>query len=206
MLFDTSSKVVQSFWMLAGTGTCCRTCRSRAFQTSAMGDMSDDRVIALQEVTIPKGMEATTVKQIITHLFGLNSANVTQTFKIRNHKGCLIPFNSFIPVNSKHMPYVLEVATVFQHVIPKPRTIAMTVINKSMRTRLQGVVRRIVRLEELFPQIKLRRHEKIYQEIELLNQQLRFLHKRMQVSISIAYDKYRQKKIKNVDFLLLHIR
>ncbi|XP_070975841.1 solute carrier family 2, facilitated glucose transporter member 11-like [Oncorhynchus clarkii lewisi] len=147
----------------------------------------DDRVIALQEVTIPKGMEATTVKQIITHLFGLNSANVTQTFKIRNHKGCLIPFNSFIPVNSKHMPYVLEVATVFQHVIPKPRTIAMTVINKSMRTRLQGVVRRIVRLEELFPQIKLRRHEKIYQEIELLNQQLRFLHKRMQMADSHSW-------------------
>ncbi|XP_041714884.1 uncharacterized protein si:zfos-1056e6.1 isoform X2 [Coregonus clupeaformis] len=129
-------------------------------------DENDDRVIALQEITIPKGMEATTVKQIITHSFGLNSANVTQTFKIRNHKGCLIPFNSSIPVNSKHMPYVLEVATIFQHVIPKPRSIAMTVINKSMRTRLQSVVRR---------------------EIELMNQQLRFLHKRMQMADSHSW-------------------
>ncbi|KAJ7984883.1 hypothetical protein DPEC_G00359390 [Dallia pectoralis] len=149
-------------------------------------DKNDDRVIALREVTIPMatGLQATTVKQIIIGSFGFNSTNVPLTFKIRNNRGCLIPFNSYISVNSKLMPYVLEVSTVFQHVIPKPRNIAMTVVNKSIRTRLQSAVRRLVRLEELFPQIKLRQHEKIDQEIELLNQQLIFLHKRMQMADS----------------------
>ncbi|PWA13872.1 hypothetical protein CCH79_00019209, partial [Gambusia affinis] len=46
---------------------------------------------------------------------------------------------------------------------PKPRTIPVTVISRSMKTRLQAVDRRIQRLDELLPQIKLRRHEKLQQ-------------------------------------------
>uniref|UniRef100_A0A3Q2W0J1 Si:zfos-1056e6.1 n=1 Tax=Haplochromis burtoni TaxID=8153 RepID=A0A3Q2W0J1_HAPBU len=100
---------------------------------------------------------------------------------IRNHHGHLIPLNSSIPANSKH-PYVLEVAKIFQH-CPKPRTIPMTVINKTMKTRLQTIERRIQRLEDLLPQVKLRRNEKLtQQEIECLNQKLRFLHQRMQAN------------------------
>ncbi|KAM3624810.1 uncharacterized protein V6R79_001865 [Siganus canaliculatus] len=120
--------------------------------------------------------------QIISTTFGLDSTNAI--FKIRNHGGCLIPLNDSIPANSKHMPYVLEIAKIFQHVQPKPRNLPMTVINKSMRTRLQAIDRRIQRLEELLPQIKLRRNEKLNQEIECLNQKLKFLHKRMQVADS----------------------
>uniref|UniRef100_A0A3Q1EJX5 Si:zfos-1056e6.1 n=1 Tax=Acanthochromis polyacanthus TaxID=80966 RepID=A0A3Q1EJX5_9TELE len=99
---------------------------------------------------------------------------------IRNHRGCLIPLNSSIPANSKH-PYVLEVAKIFQHQ-PRPRTIPMIVINKSMKTRLQTIDRRlqIQRLNDLLPQIKLRHNEKLTQEIECLSQKLKFLHKRMQ--------------------------
>ncbi|XP_071756127.1 uncharacterized protein LOC139912265 isoform X1 [Centroberyx gerrardi] len=148
-------------------------------------DKNDDRVVALREVPIPRGAEVTMVKQIITSAFGLNPTDFI--IKIRNHRGCLIPLNSSITSNSKHMPYVLEVAKIFQHVRPKPRTIAMTVINKSMKTRLQTIDRRIQRLEDLLPQIKLRRSEKLNQEIESLNQKLRFLHKRMQVADSHSW-------------------
>ncbi|KAM8895153.1 uncharacterized protein AB9W97_011418 isoform 2-T2 [Spinachia spinachia] len=139
-------------------------------------DKNDDRVVALREVSIPAAAE---VNKIITTTFGLNSCDVI--FKLRNNRGCLIPLNSSIPANSKHMPFVLEVAKIFQHVRPEPRTVPMTVINKSMKTRLQTIDRRIQRLEELLPQIELRRNEKLSQEIECLNQKLRFLHKRMQV-------------------------
>ncbi|XP_068432029.1 uncharacterized protein si:zfos-1056e6.1 isoform X2 [Clinocottus analis] len=142
-------------------------------------DKNDDRVVALREVSIPPAAEAALIFQIITTTFGLNSSDVI--FKLRNHRGCLIPLNSSIPANSKHIPYVLEVAKIFQHVRPKTKTIPMTLINKSMKTRLQTIDRRIQRLEELLPQIKLRRNEKLSQEIECLNQKLSFLHKRMQV-------------------------
>ncbi|TDH08576.1 hypothetical protein EPR50_G00099200 [Perca flavescens] len=148
-------------------------------------DKNDDRVVALREVSIPPAAEVTMIIQIITTTFGLNTSDVI--FKIRNHRGCLIPLNSSIPANSKHMPYVLEVAKIFQHVCPKPRTIPMTVLNKSMKTRLQTIDRRIQRLEELLPQIKLRHNEKLSQEIECLNQKLRFLHKRMQVADSRSW-------------------
>ncbi|XP_034737868.1 uncharacterized protein si:zfos-1056e6.1 isoform X2 [Etheostoma cragini] len=146
---------------------------------------NDDRVVALREVSIPPAAEVTTVIQIINTTFGLNTSDVI--FKMRNHHGCLIPLNSSIPANSKHTPYLLEVAKIFQHVCPKPRTIPMTVLNKSMKTRLQTIDRRIQRLEELLPQIKLRRNEKLSQEIECLNQKLRFLLKRMQVADSRSW-------------------
>ncbi|XP_060902335.1 uncharacterized protein si:zfos-1056e6.1 [Labrus mixtus] len=142
-------------------------------------DQNDDRVVALREVSIPPAAEASEIIKIILTTFGLNCSDVI--LKIRNHRSCLIPLNNLIPANSKHMPYVLEVAKIFQHVRPKPRTIPTTVLNRSMRTRPQTIDRRIERLEELLPQIKLRQHEKLTKEIECLSQKLRFLHKRMQV-------------------------
>ncbi len=42
MLVHSSSMALQSFWMLAGTGTHCRERRSRVFQTCSMGDMSGE--------------------------------------------------------------------------------------------------------------------------------------------------------------------
>ncbi|KAG7248498.1 hypothetical protein CRUP_019359 [Coryphaenoides rupestris] len=74
-----------------------------------------------------------------------------------------MPLNCSIRPNSKQVPYVLEVAKIFQHVSPKPRTIAMSVINKSTKNRLQSIDRR---------------------EIEALGQKLSFLHKRMQLERS----------------------
>ncbi|XP_039979632.1 uncharacterized protein si:zfos-1056e6.1 isoform X4 [Xiphias gladius] len=148
--------------------------------------------------------------QIITTTFGLNSPDVI--FKIRNHRGCLIPLNSSIPANSKHMPYVLEVAKIFQHVCPKPRTIPMTVINKSMKTRLQSIDRRIPvfyyrfrewrtfclrsnsgamkNLARLFVHLYIPPDpglSVLSQEIECLNQKLRFLQKRMEVADSRSW-------------------
>nr|XP_040055819.1 uncharacterized protein LOC120833065 isoform X2 [Gasterosteus aculeatus aculeatus] len=104
-------------------------------------DKNDDRVVALREVSIPPAAEVNKVIQIITTTFGLNSSDVT--FKLRNNRGCLIPLNSSIPANSKHMPLVLEVAKIYQHVRPEPRSVPMTVINKSMKTRLQTIDRRV---------------------------------------------------------------
>ncbi|KAA8589600.1 hypothetical protein FQN60_012965, partial [Etheostoma spectabile] len=85
-------------------------------------DKNDDRELALREVSVPPAAEVTTILQIITTTFGLNTSDVI--FKIRNHRGCLIPLNGSIPANSKHI------------------TIPMTVLNKSMKTRLQTIDRR----------------------------------------------------------------
>ncbi|KAK7913130.1 hypothetical protein WMY93_013341 [Mugilogobius chulae] len=145
-------------------------------------DKNDDRVVALREVLIPPGADLATVVQIFTNTFRLNSPNLV--LKLRNHRGFLIPLNGSVPVNSKHKPYILEVTNIFQHVAVKPRTIPMTVINKSMKTRLHIIDRRIQRLEELLPQIKHKHNEKLTQEIECLTQKLNFLHKRMQIADS----------------------
>ncbi|XP_042562412.1 uncharacterized protein si:zfos-1056e6.1 [Clupea harengus] len=144
-------------------------------------DQNDERVIALREVRITRDAEVATIKQLISHSFGLASQ---VTLKIRNSQGSLIPLNSALPANTKQRPHVLEVAKTFQHVTPKPRLVAMTVIHKSLKSRLQSAVRRIERLEELLPQIKLQHHEEMNKDIELLNQKLIFLHKRMKMADS----------------------
>ncbi|KAF4090104.1 hypothetical protein AMELA_G00048090 [Ameiurus melas] len=149
-------------------------------------DLNDDRVIALREVHIPRGTKMATVKQIVAYSFRLDVAQVT--FKIRNSEGFLIPLNGRIPVNTKQMPYVLEVTRYFQHVNAKSRDIAITVISRSFKSRLQSIVRRIERLEELLPQIKQKQKEKMVKEVEQLNQKLIFLHKRMQMAESYCWE------------------
>ncbi len=42
MLVHSSSMAVRSCWILTGTGTLCRICRSRVSQTCSMGDMSSE--------------------------------------------------------------------------------------------------------------------------------------------------------------------
>ncbi|XP_033859099.1 uncharacterized protein si:zfos-1056e6.1 [Acipenser ruthenus] len=144
-------------------------------------DLNDDRITVLREILIPRGADSSTAKQILFHSFGLSNATV---LKMRNSHGSMIPVNSSLPVNNKHMPYVLEAVKVFQHIVPKPRTIAVTGINQSMKNRLQSITRRIERLEELVPEIKLRHQEKINQEMELLSQKMIFLNQRMQMADS----------------------
>ncbi|XP_043110705.1 uncharacterized protein si:zfos-1056e6.1 [Puntigrus tetrazona] len=149
-------------------------------------DLNDNRIIALREVHIPSGAQATSIKQILAHSFRLDTSQTI--LKIRNNRGCLIPLNSCMPPNSKQMPYVLEVAKNHQHVNPRPRRIPMIVINKTLKSRLQSVGKRIERLEELLPQIKLKQHERLTKDIELLNQKLVFLHKRMQMAESYRWE------------------
>ncbi|XP_014195564.1 uncharacterized protein si:zfos-1056e6.1 isoform X4 [Haplochromis burtoni] len=161
------------FFILAGCGCFCSLTKmsivsfdklpqvSKIWIALRRLDKKDEKVATLREVSIPPAADVTIIVQIVSSAFGLNCSSVV--FKIRNHHGHLIPLNSSIPANSKHIPYVLEVAKIFQHVCPKPRTIPMTVINKTMKTRLQTIERR---------------------EIECLNQKLRFLHQRMQVANS----------------------
>ncbi|XP_039546421.1 uncharacterized protein si:zfos-1056e6.1 isoform X3 [Pimephales promelas] len=120
-------------------------------------DLNDNRVTALREVHIPTGAKVTTIRQILAHSFRLDTSQLT--LKMRNNRGSLIPLNCCMPPNSKQMPYILEVAKNYQHVNPRPRSIPD--LNKTLKSRLQNIVK---------------------QEIELLNQKLVFLHKRMQTS------------------------
>ncbi|XP_067242871.1 uncharacterized protein si:zfos-1056e6.1 isoform X3 [Chanodichthys erythropterus] len=127
-------------------------------------DLNDDRVTALREVHIPSGAKVTTVRQILAHTFRLDTSQ--KTLKMRNNRGSLIPLNCCILPNSKQMPYVLEVAKNYQHGNPRPRSIPMTVFNKTVKSRLQSIVKQIERLEELLPQIKLKHHEKMTKTAE----------------------------------------
>ncbi|XP_056617236.1 uncharacterized protein si:zfos-1056e6.1 isoform X2 [Triplophysa dalaica] len=128
-------------------------------------DLNESRATALREVHMPSDANVATVTQILAHSFRLDESQTT--FKIRNSHGCLIPLNCRMPANSKQMPYVLEVAKNFQNVNPRPRSIPMNVINKTIKPQLQSILKR---------------------DIEFLNQKLLFLHKRMQTAESYCWE------------------
>ncbi|XP_051868982.1 uncharacterized protein si:zfos-1056e6.1 isoform X2 [Pristis pectinata] len=141
-------------------------------------DLNDDEVTVVKDVWILQGLDTVAAKQVLFHSFGLEDGIFV--LKLRNSQGSLIPINSELNINSKQSPYVLEVVKLFQHVVPKPRTAALTVINKGLKNRLQSIMKRIERLEELGPEIKMRWQDKLYEEMGLLNQKLHFLDQRMQ--------------------------
>ncbi|XP_051868984.1 uncharacterized protein si:zfos-1056e6.1 isoform X3 [Pristis pectinata] len=125
-------------------------------------DLNDDEVTVVKDVWILQGLDTVAAKQVLKsqvlfHSFGLEDGIFV--LKLRNSQGSLIPINSELNINSKQSPYVLEVVKLFQHVVPKPRTAALTVINKGLKNRLQSIMKR---------------------EMGLLNQKLHFLDQRMQ--------------------------
>ncbi|TWW59933.1 hypothetical protein D4764_05G0000230 [Takifugu flavidus] len=122
---------------------------------------SYEQPLALQEVSVPPAADGTWTRQIISSSFGLTSTSLI--FKMRNQRGSLIPLNNSLPTNTKHRPHALEVAKIFQHVHPRPRTIPAALINESIKARLQAIDKRIQRLEELLPQLQLQRSETLSQ-------------------------------------------
>ncbi|XP_067901898.1 uncharacterized protein si:zfos-1056e6.1 [Heterodontus francisci] len=148
-------------------------------------DLNDDEVTDVKDICIVRGLDTAAAKQVLFTSFGIE--DTTLVLKLRNSRGSLVPINGDVNVNSKESPYILEVAKLSQHVVPKPRTDAMTVINKGLKNRLQSIMKKIERIEELAPEIKMRRQDKLNEEIELLNQKLRFLNQRMQIADSHSW-------------------
>ncbi|KAF3838172.1 hypothetical protein F7725_009940, partial [Dissostichus mawsoni] len=91
---------------------------------------------------------------------GLMCLKYPRSFSMVRVESRFVPFdNVFLSCGSRSGQVVMFLFPVR----PAPRTIPMTVMNKSMKTRLQTIDRRIQRLEELLPEIKLRRDEKLSQ-------------------------------------------
>ncbi|XP_038664515.1 uncharacterized protein si:zfos-1056e6.1 isoform X5 [Scyliorhinus canicula] len=143
-------------------------------------DLNDEEVPIVKDVCIARGLDTTATKQVLLNSFGIK--DTTLVLKLRDSRGSLVPMNGELNVNSKQLPYILEVTKLFQHVVPKTRTDVMTVINKGLKNRLQSIMKRIERIEELAPEVKMRRQDKLNEEIELLNQKLRFLNQRMEAA------------------------
>uniref|UniRef100_UPI00398F7C1A uncharacterized protein n=1 Tax=Pristiophorus japonicus TaxID=55135 RepID=UPI00398F7C1A len=104
-------------------------------------DLNDDEVKIVKDICISGGLGTAATKQVLFHSFGLE--DTTFVLKLRNSRGSLIPINGELSVNSKQSPYILEVAKLFQHVLHKPRTDAMTAVNKGSKNRLQTIMKRV---------------------------------------------------------------
>ncbi|XP_048456555.1 uncharacterized protein si:zfos-1056e6.1 [Rhincodon typus] len=105
-------------------------------------DLNDDEVTIVKDVGILRGLDNAAAKQVLFNSFGLT--DITLVLKLRNSRGYLVPINGELSVNNRQSPYILEVTKLFQHVVPKPRTDAMTMINKGLKSRLQSIMKRVI--------------------------------------------------------------
>lgn len=101
--------------------------------------------------------------------------------KLRNHRKSLIPINSNIAANSKSVPYKLEVVRKYQNVTPIPRTLESPAQKEIaiVKKKYIELVSRIEKLEANLPELDKKRQNRIISEVEILQQKLDFLNKRL---------------------------
>ncbi|XP_070568315.1 uncharacterized protein [Ptychodera flava] len=128
-------------------------------------------------MTITDDLESESVQQVFRDTLDLSDD--TLILKLRNSRGSLIPINCHIQANSKLVPYVIEVVRRYQNVQPRPKTVQMPNYNETMASKLSNIMKRIDKLEEMCPQLRNKRNEKIKKEMEELNEKMRFMNQRM---------------------------
>nr|XP_022288173.1 uncharacterized protein LOC111100510 isoform X2 [Crassostrea virginica] len=119
--------------------------------------------------------EANEVKRRLCEAFQILEEGVV--FKLRNHRGSLIPIKKNIPVNSN--PYILEVVRVHQNVTPKAKSVKISNQTETMKKRIEDILKRVENIESVTPGLDLRRTERVDTEIKELENKLVFLQKRL---------------------------
>ncbi|KAL8624978.1 hypothetical protein ACOMHN_039865 [Nucella lapillus] len=124
-------------------------------------------------------VDGETMKQLSAKVRGLlqleDSGFVLQ---LRNERGSLIPLNGKLEENTKETPYKLSVLTEYQTVSPKPRSIQADNYTSTVHNQTQMFLSRISNIENSIPELKVKREQKIKQEIRELEDKLNFLQKR----------------------------
>ncbi|XP_076466780.1 uncharacterized protein LOC143298013 [Babylonia areolata] len=126
-----------------------------------------------------KTADGETMKQLSAKVCRLlNLSTSGYVFQLRNARGSLIPLNGKLEENTKENPYLLSVFKEYQTVMPKPRSVQADTFSSTIHNQTQMFLSRISNLENTIPELKVKREEKIKQEIQELEDKLNFLQKR----------------------------
>ncbi|KAK3097212.1 hypothetical protein FSP39_007542 [Pinctada imbricata] len=140
----------------------------------------EDEVLAKGKIACVEIHEDDGIKEVKSRLcqcFHLNDTDLV--FKLRNHRGSLIPIKGSIPSNSKSVPYQLEILRFHQNITPKPRSVKLASHMQAAMKKLQELMTRTDSLESDVPELNQRRLEKIRSEMNDLDKKLGFLNKRL---------------------------
>ncbi|XP_056015428.1 uncharacterized protein LOC125677117 [Ostrea edulis] len=136
---------------------------------------SNDKVI--RSLCLGEQVGFNEVKDRLCEAFQIHEKGVV--FKLRNHRGSLIPIKGNIPINSKSVPYILEVVKVHQNVTPKAKSVKILNQTETMKKRFEDIMRRVENIESVVPDLDIRRKERVELEIKELENKLVFLQKRL---------------------------
>ncbi|XP_025099568.1 uncharacterized protein LOC112567186 [Pomacea canaliculata] len=124
--------------------------------------------------------EGETVKEVSKKVTrDLNLPKTGIILQLRNQRGSLIPLNGRLEENSKDVPYTLDILHEYQRVHPKPRSVKTNTYTATILRQIKEISKRISRLEESIPELKVKREEKMKQEVDELERKLSFLKKRL---------------------------
>nr|XP_011416285.2 uncharacterized protein LOC105320166 [Crassostrea gigas] len=144
-------------------------------QGMELSDEDDHRVI--QSIHLRDKDHSDEVKGRLCEAFQIDEEGVV--FKLRNHRGSLIPIKRNIPVNSKSVPYILEVVKFHQNVTPKAKSVKISNQTQTMKKRIEDILRRVENIESVTPGLDIRRNERVGTEIRELENKLVFLQRRL---------------------------
>ncbi|XP_014665774.1 PREDICTED: uncharacterized protein LOC106807825 isoform X1 [Priapulus caudatus] len=133
--------------------------------------------LVMRSVVLHPGCDSHFVQQYVRDAFNLNEDNLV--LKLRNTRGCLVPINSEITPNEKSSPYILEVCNTYQHIKPIPRTLQTSNYNHTLHNKLQNLLTRVQRLEQVAPELRNIRNNNLTEEMQELERKLDFLNSRM---------------------------
>ncbi|BFZ09420.1 hypothetical protein BsWGS_12459 [Bradybaena similaris] len=134
-----------------------------------------------------KNENASEVTQRIRSKLELNDADLI--FKVRNTQGHLIPLNGKVTdKSSSSSPFTLEVVRRFQSVEPEPNSLTLAQFEEALMKRLKDIQDRIGQLELAQENMTERRAERLYQEIEALQNTVDFLTRRLDEAESVHWN------------------
>ncbi|XP_078471714.1 uncharacterized protein LOC144947839 [Lampetra fluviatilis] len=134
-------------------------------------------------VRINRAADGRAVRKVLLDAFGIEDN--TLILKLRTADGALLPINNHIHLFQG--PLTLKVVMPHQNVEPSARSETAATLERIIATRLQGIGKRVERLERYLPHINRHRQENLRIEIECLEKQMLFLNQRMETAESLGW-------------------
>ncbi|XP_052808500.1 uncharacterized protein LOC128237208 [Mya arenaria] len=161
-------------------------CQKKIWIRLKRKDIGEENCSGVFCVEISFGQSSQEIKEEISSTCSLcDLKNVV--YKLRNHRGSLVPLTWNLAANSSSRPYLLEIVRVHQNIKPKPRSITIKSVNDTVKEKLTDIMSRIEKLENASPALKEKRNDKIDMEMKKVEQTLEFLDRRMHDAENVSW-------------------
>ncbi|WAR06936.1 hypothetical protein MAR_016894 [Mya arenaria] len=134
-------------------------CQKKIWIRLKRKDIGEENCSGVFCVEISFGQSSQEIKEEISSTCSLcDLKNVV--YKLRNHRGSLVPLTWNLAANSSSRPYLLEIVRVHQNIKPKPRSITIKSVNDTVKEKLTDIMsREMKKVEQTLEFLDRRMHD-----------------------------------------------